>query len=74
VRAVRVVDEHVGQQLDATLELSYALLDRRGIVYFHSDRQTPARPRPRPTAMFLARRPAWPVRIARPVLLARAAR
>ena len=40
----------------------------------HKERQNPARPRPRPTAMFFARRPTLPVRTARPVAEILAAR
>jgi hypothetical protein len=42
--------------------------------HFQSQRQKPARPSARPTTMFLARRPACPVRTARPVADSRAAR
>ena len=42
--------------------------------YFHNHRQNPERPSARPTTMFFARRPAWPVRTARPVAEIRAAR
>lgn len=37
------------------------------LFHFQSERQKPLRPSARPMMMFLARRPEWPVRTARPV-------
>ena len=68
---VLLADPHAATVSDAAVMAAAV----RRMVYRppQSRPQKPALPSARPTAMFFTRRPAWPVRIARPVAEMRAA-